>query len=108
MAGIINDPHKGGLFAGGGPGVGAQSAPTNLSDLNDVVLDNLSDNNFLTYDEASNTWTNFDYTLTTVGTLSNVDDSTKEDGSVLVYRTSSSKYETTTRLEQQTIIGGTF
>ena len=78
-----------------------------LSDLIDVVITDVKDGDYLAYDAATQTYKNYQLTTTR---LSDVDNSARQDGSVLVYNSTSSKYVATNQLNNPNtlIVGGNF
>jgi hypothetical protein len=79
----------------------------NLVDLLDVDYNLISDNDVIQYDSATNKFTS--HTLTTTS-ISDIDNTNKTDGAVLLYDGNSKKYKATTNLDNSNtvIIGGTF
>lgn len=78
-----------------------------LEEMSDVTLTTRADNDVIIYNEETSQFEN--HQLTTAR-ISNIDETNKEDGAVLVYDNSSGKYQATNRIEKNTtnIIGGSY
>lgn len=85
-------------------GQGAKGDPGSFAD----EFPNATDGQIIRYDEDNTEWTT--HTLTTTS-LSDIDNTNRADGSMLIYSTASSKYEATNTLGATgtvTLNGGTF
>ena len=70
---------------------------------------NVQDQHILIYNADDNEWqTSTQSAAADINTLSGVDTSSKVNGSVLVYNSTSEVFETTTELTEQTINGGQY
>lgn len=78
-----------------------------LNDLSDVTITNPTNLEVISFDVATNRFKN--HKLTTAS-ITNIDETTRADGSLLVYSSSSSKYKATSVLDNPntTIQGGSF
>jgi len=88
--------------------VGPQGATprVSLSDLQDIDLTGAVDGDGLRYETLSNKWK--PHTFST-SSLSDIDNSTRANGSILIYDNSSTKYVASNSIEDNmTIKGGTF
>ena len=86
---------------------GSASGSYSLAEMGDVTLTTRADNDVIIYNEETSQFEN--HQLTTAR-ISNIDETNKEDGAVLVYDNSSGKYQATNRIEKNTtnIIGGSY
>jgi hypothetical protein len=86
---------------------GGQGAKGDTGSIEDS-FPNATDEQILRYDEENTQWTT--HTLTTTS-LSDIDNTNRTDGSMLIYSTNSSKYEATNTIGATgtvTLNGGTF
>jgi hypothetical protein len=78
-----------------------------LSDLIDVVITNLTNNDYLAYDATTQTYKNYQLTTTR---MTDVDNTNRQNGALLVFNGITNKYVATNQLNNPDtlIIGGTF
>jgi len=78
-----------------------------LNDLKDVDTTNIIDNQVIQYKAATSTYV--PHTLTT-SSMSDVDNTNREEGALLIFDDNSSKYKSTTQINNAniTLIGGSF
>ena len=82
-------------------------ADADLDEINDVSITNIQDGDFIRYESDTQTYVNHQLTTTSV---SDIDNTNKTDGALLVYNGTNEKYTATATLDNvnTSIIGGTF
>jgi len=79
--------------------------PTQIHLLHDVTISGLADKDVLRYNGGSGRWENHQLTTASIG---NIDETSRADGSVLVYSQGNARYEATNTLEKQIVRGGAY
>jgi len=89
-------------------GQGSQG-PAGNTTISDLTSGEVQDGDFLRYNAATSSWENKPHTLTTAS-LVDVDNTGREDGALLLYDSTSSKYVATTQIANSNLylIGGSF
>jgi hypothetical protein len=82
-------------------------ADADLGELNDVLITDVQDGDIIRYEAETQTYVNHRLTTTSV---SDIDNTNRADGSVLVYNGTTQKYTATNTIENEntTVLGGTF
>ncbi len=86
---------------------GNVNSNTGLSDLIDVTINSLADGDYLAYEAASSNYKN--YRLTT-SRVRDIDNTNRQDGSLLVYNSGTAHYVATNQLNNSNLIitGGNY
>jgi len=89
-------------------GQGSQG-PTGGTNISDLYTTEIQDGDILQYNATIGNWENKPHTLTTAS-LTDVDNTGKEEGAILLYDSVSSKYKATTQITNSNLylIGGSF
>jgi len=89
---------------------GNVSSLTDINSLSNVNITGLQNDQVLVYNSASSSWENREHTFATTSSLGDVDNTSRTDGSLLVYNGTSFKYEATATIQNENTIiqGGSF
>lgn len=81
-----------------------------ITNIDDVTITLPQNGDVLVYNSSLSVWENKPHTFATTSDLGDVDNTSRTDGSLLVYSQTSSKYEATATLQNQNtiILGGSF